>query len=111
MARFVLLFVGGLVPDDKQQANMNDWTDWMDRLRVDGKLVEGAPFGEPSRVISKQTKVKDYDWQHDSNVGGYCIVEVDTIDEAVQLSLNCPQLKEEYGSGRVEVRPSLTMEA
>lgn len=104
MAKFALLFVDGMVPEDKRAQNNKDWHAWLDKLKAAGNLIDGAPFGENSKVIRNQAEIKTYDWHIDSNVGGYCIIEAGTIDEAVKLSLDCPQLRQEYGSGVVEVR-------
>jgi hypothetical protein len=109
MAKFVLLFVGGLVPDEKREQNSKDWMAWMGKLGAGEKLVDGAPFGPHSKVVSGNGEVKDYDWHNDSNVGGYCLIKAEDVDEAVELAKDCPQLAEEYGSGSVEVREFLEM--
>jgi hypothetical protein len=108
MKKYALLFVAGMITDDKREENNKAWTDWLAELKEKGALVEGYPFGD-SKVVYDQTKVKDYDWQKDSNVGGYCIIQADSLDDAVELSMDSPQLMDDYGSGMVEVRELLEM--
>ena len=109
MAKFALLFIGGLVPDDKRDQNSKDWTAWMGKIGASGALKDGAPFGPVGKVVAKSATPKDYDWHNDSNVGGYCIVEADNVDAAVALTDGCPQMDEAYGSGTIEVRELLAM--
>lgn len=110
MADFVFLFRGGLVPVEKREQCMKDWGEWMGKLGESGKLKGGDPFHpDGSKVVSGDGGVKDYDWHVDSNVGGYTVVEAADIDEAVELSKDCPHMFEDYGSGTVEVRVVMKM--
>lgn len=105
MEKFALLYIGGEVPDDMQEQNNEEWGDWLDMLGEKGALVDaGAPFSEDGKVISNVDLVRDYDWQMDSAVTGYTIIQAEDIDAAVELAMTCPQLPEQYGSGMVEIR-------
>ena len=104
MTKYALLFVGGLVPAERREQNAGDWEDWLNILRSEGKFVDGAPFGIDNLVVNPDGSTRDYDWFIDSNVGGYFVINVKNIDDAVSVSLNSPQLKPEYGSGTIEIR-------
>ncbi len=107
MAKFALLFVGGMVTDDKREQNTRDWDRWMSGLARHEKLLDGIPFGNEHKVVTAPGKVREYNWKNDSNVGGYCVVQTATMDEAVELCQDCPQLRGGYGSGTIEVREIL----
>lgn len=103
MAKFAVLFVSGLVPEEARAQNTKDWTAWFAHLKETGHLVGSARFGA-SKVISGEKTITDYEAHTDSNVSGYCVVEADSMDQALQLAMESPQLRTEYGSGNVEVR-------
>ena len=109
MSKFAMLFIGGTIPEDKREQNMNDWMEWHGKLQSSGSVVDaGAPFGNKSKVVSANG-AKDYDWDKDSNVGGYLVVEAADVDVAVKLTEGCPGLDPVYGDGLVEVREIIQM--
>lgn len=106
MAKFLYLYRGGNVPEDLRDQNMKDWMGWIESLQKSGKLVDvGAPLDE-GRVIKNDGSSEAFKWDGaNSGVGGWSVVEVSDIDEAVSLTKGCPQLDPKYGDGSIEVRP------
>lgn len=107
MAKYAMLFIGGTVAEDKRQQNMKDWMSWMQDLG--DKIVDpGGPFMGEAKVVSANG-AKDYNWENDSNVGGYIIVEAESVDGAVAMTKGCPAINPIYGEGNVEVREVMNM--
>jgi hypothetical protein len=115
MAEFLFLFRGGERPQspEQMQAQMQKWSEWMEGLGKQGKMLGAQPL-EGSGKIVKGTKkvVSDGPFAEGKEViGGYLVCKADTIEEAVEISKGCPIFA--YESGVVEVRPvqSMNMEA
>src|SRR5258708_39683557 len=107
--QYLLLFRGtdwhkGLSPEEVQNV-MTQWKNWFDRLSAEGKLKAGQPLEREGKTVSgkKGRVVADGPFAESKEaVGGYFLLQVDTLDEAVAIAKDCPAL--EYG-GKVEVRP------
>ena len=92
MANFVLLYIGGSMPESEaaQAAVMQAWTAWFGRL---GSAVvdAGNPFTSQAKSIASNGKVSD------GPVGamatGYSIIKADSLGAAVELAQGCPQLQ------------------
>jgi hypothetical protein len=108
MAKFLFVYRAAgdahtkMTPEEMQQ-HMQRWKKWIgegmqkgwmldpgDELKMEGrvvgaKVVTDGPFVEAKEVI-----------------GGFSIVQADTIDAAAELAKGCPALRI---GGRVEVRP------
>jgi hypothetical protein len=89
MAKFVLLYTGGSMPEgEAEQASvMQAWGEWMGRLG--SALVDGGqPFTATAKSISSDGSVTD------GPVGimasGYSILEADSLDAAVEMAKSCP---------------------
>lgn len=104
MAKFVYLYVGGLVPPEKRDQNYQEWGDWTKKLTESGHYLDGAPFGVAGNTLKYNGMITNYDWTKDSNVTGYSVIEAADLDEATDLAKDCPQLFPEYGEGMLEVR-------
>ena len=106
---YLLLFRGthwdkGLSPEEIQKV-AGEFMAWFDRLIREGKAKTGQPLEHEGRVVSgkKGRTVADGPFAESKEaIGGYFLLQVRDIDEAVQIAQQCPIL--EYGS-RVEVRP------
>ena len=106
---FILFFRGaqwdkGLSPEQIQKA-MDQFMGWFDRLREEGKLKAGQPLERTGKIVSgkKGKIVADGPFAESKEaVGGYFLLHVANLDEAVEIARQCPIL--EYGS-TVEVRP------
>jgi len=108
---YMLLFVGmdwhkGLSPEQTQKVS-EDWMAWFKKLTVEGKAVAGHPLGfEGKRVSGKNRTVTDGPFAESKEaVGGYFMLDVATMEEAVAIAQQCPGLP--FGA-KVEVRPVLS---
>jgi len=109
MAKFVYLYIGGVVPPEKRDQNMKDWGEWTRAIAESGHYKDGAPFGNVGNSMHSDGLVTPYDWKKDSNVTGFSLIEAEDHEEAMQLAKDCPQLNPEYGEGTLEVREWVSM--
>ncbi len=106
---YLLLFRGsswdkGLSPEQLQKS-LDQFMGWFDRLKQQGKVKSGQPLERTGKIISGKNGrvVADGPFAESKEaIGGYFLLQVDTLDEAVAIAQQCPVL--EYGSS-VEVRP------
>src|SRR5882762_8109945 len=106
---FILLFRGSqwdknLSPEEIQKV-MGQFMGWFERLREEGKLKAGQPLEREGKIVSgkKGRTVADGPFAESKEaIGGYFLLQVADLDEAVEIARQCPIL--EYGS-TVEVRP------
>lgn len=106
---YLLLFRGndwhkGLSPEQMQNV-ADQWMAWFDRLSQQGKALGGHPLEEEGRIVSgkKGRLVADGPFAESKEaIGGYFLLRVSGMDEAVAIAKECPGL--EYGAV-VEVRP------
>src|SRR5437667_11858233 len=105
---YMLLFRGtdlrkGLSPEELQKVT-DDWMAWFNRLKDQGKVVAGNPLEREGKIVSGKNRiVSDGPFAESKGaIGGYFLLCVATMDEAVAIARECPGLP--YGV-RVEVRP------
>jgi len=106
--QYLLLFRGidwhkGLSPEEIQNV-MNQWRNWFERLTQEGKVKGGHPLEPEGKVVSgkKGRVVADGPFAEAKEaIGGYFMLQVDTMDEALAIAQQCPAL--DYGA-IVEVR-------
>jgi hypothetical protein len=107
MAKFLFVYRRAsdvkISPEGMQQ-RLDRWRDWIhDGLQKGWLLDRGdalAPEGcviRPSKVVSDGPFVESKEI-----VGGYTIVQADTIQRAIEIAHGCPVL---FFGGSVEVRP------
>jgi len=96
-------------PEAAQQS-MQRWMKWMADLDARGHLKDrGQPLEARGKVVRGEGAVTDGPYAEAKDViGGYSIVEARDIDQAVELSHDCPILL--GGGGTVEVRPVMKMD-
>jgi hypothetical protein len=78
---------------------------WFERLSREGKAIGGAPLENEGRIVSgsRGRTVSDGPFAESKEaIGGYFMLDVETMEEAVEIARQCPIL--EYGA-KVEVRP------
>ncbi|MBI3192180.1 MAG: hypothetical protein HYZ36_05890 [Pedosphaera parvula] len=106
---YMLIFRGtnwydGLSPEQMQQV-LDHWMAWFNRLKDEGKCLAGNPLEREGRVVSGKNGrvVSDGPFaEAKETIGGYFLLSVSTLDEAVAIAQECPGLA--HGI-RVEVRP------
>ena len=105
---YMLLFRGtelrkSLSPEEMQRVS-EEWMAWFRRLTEQGKAVAGNPLEREGKIVSgKDRIVSDGPFAESKEaIGGYFLLDVATMDEALAIAGECPGLP--YGI-RVEVRP------
>lgn len=106
---YMLLFRGNdwdtkLSPEELQQV-MSKWTAWYDQLVDKGKIKSAHPLIPEGRVVSQKKghAVADGPFVESKEaIGGYFLIQMTSLDEALQIAKQCPTLP--HGT-IVEVRP------
>jgi hypothetical protein len=105
---YMLIFRGtdwyqGLSPEQMQQV-ADQWMAWFRRLTDEGTALAGNPLENRGKTVSgKNGMVSDGPFaESKETIGGYFLLKVGTLEEAVAIAQQCPGLP--YGI-RVEVRP------
>lgn len=106
---YMLLFRGnewckGLSPEQMQEV-ANQWMAWFQGLMERGTAVAGSPLENTGKVVSGKNGrvVADGPFAESKEaVGGYFLLQVKTLEEAIAIAQQCPGLP--YGA-KVEVRP------
>ena len=106
---YMLIFRGtdwhkGLSPEEMQKV-ADQWMTWFNRLKDQGKAIAGNPLEGEGKIVSGKNGrvVSDGPFAESKEaIGGYFLLKVNTLDEAVAIAQECPGLP--YGI-RVEVRP------
>ena len=93
-----------LSPEEMQQV-AGKWMAWFKRLSEQGKVTGGNPLEPTGKIVSGKggRVVADGPFAESKEaIGGYFMLNVQSLDEAVEIAKGCPGL--EYGAD-VEVRP------
>jgi len=106
---YMLLFRGndwhkGLSPEEMQKV-AGQWMAWFNQLTEQGKAIAGSPLEREGKIVSGKNGrvVADGPFAESKEaIGGYFLLRVKTMDEAVAIAKGCPGLA--YGAV-VEVRP------
>jgi hypothetical protein len=105
---YMLIFRGtdwykGLSPEEMQQIS-DKWMAWFKGLMASGKAVAGNPLEREGKIVSGKNRVISDGPSAESKetIGGYFLLKVNTMDEALGIAKDCPGLP--FGI-RVEVRP------
>jgi len=107
MEKFMFIFQGGMQPanasPEQMQAEMGKWLAWIEKLNKQGKYVSGEPLLPGGKLVTgKNKKVTDGPYTEGKEiVGGFFIVNARDIDEAVEISKDCPDFE---NGGSVQVR-------
>jgi hypothetical protein len=109
-SEFMLLFRNaaqwhrGLSPEELQNVT-EQWMAWYNRLAEQGKMIIGQPLMHTGKIVSGRNGqfIADGPFAESKEaIGGYFILRVATLEDAVQIAQECPGLA--YGV-TVEVRP------
>ncbi|MBV9719423.1 MAG: transcription initiation protein [Candidatus Eremiobacteraeota bacterium] len=112
MAEFLYLYRGGQrgwSAEDSQQI-MQKWMTWFKELGASGNLKDGGqPLEAEGKVVNgKSGSVTDGPYAESKDlVGGYTLIEADTLARAAELAKGCPILER---GGLVEVRPVMKLD-
>src|SRR5918996_1851363 len=90
---------------DDLQRLMNQNKSWIERLTVQGKAKPGRALERSGAIVSGKSgrSVMDGPFAESKEaIGGYLVLNVETIDEAIIIAQSSPGLA--YG-GSIEVRP------
>src|SRR5258708_30724502 len=106
---YLLLFRGnewykGLSPEEMQKI-AGTWMAWFKRLTDEGICLAGQPLEREGRLVSGKNGrvVSDGPFAESKEaIGGYFLLKVNSLDEAVAIAKECPGLP--HGVV-VEVRP------
>jgi hypothetical protein len=106
---YMLLFRGsqwdkGLSPEELQKV-LGQFMGWFEKLNQEGKLKAGQPLEREGKIVSGKNGrvVADGPFaESKETIGGYFLLQVADMDEAVAIAKACPTLA--YGT-IVEVRP------
>jgi len=93
----------GLSPEEMQQVS-DKWMAWFKGLMANGKAIAGNPLEREGKIVSGKNRViSDGPFaESKETIGGYFLLKVNTMDEALAIAKDCPGLP--FGI-RVEVRP------
>src|SRR6266403_3085899 len=100
---YMLLFRGNdwinpLSPEEKQKVT-DQWMAWFRRLTDQGKALAGNPLEREGKVVSGKNGrvVADGPFAESKEaIGGYFLLQVNSIEEAVAIARECPGLA--YGA-------------
>jgi hypothetical protein len=108
MANFLFLYRRGndlasKMPPEEMQRHMQKWQAWISEGLEKGWMLDsGDALTQEGRVVNARKVVTDGPFVEAKEiVGGYSIVQADTIDGAATLAKGCPAL---LTGGSVEVR-------
>ena len=94
----------GMSPQELQKVT-DRWMAWHNRLTEQGKVTAGHPLVHEGKIVSGKNGqfVADGPFAESKEaIGGYFLLNVETIEEALTVAKDCPGLS--YGM-TVEVRP------
>lgn len=112
MAEFLYLYRGGSrgATAEESEQIMQKWMNWFKELTASGNLKDGGqPLESEGKVVrDKRGTVTDGPFAEAKDlVGGYTLVEAESLGRAAELAQGCPILERQ---GFVEVRPIMKMD-
>ena len=89
-------------PED-MQATMKKWMDWIGGIAAQNKLIDrGNRLSSAGKVVKPDNVVTDGPYTEIKElIGGYTLIKAESIEEAAEMSKDCPIL---WVGGNVEVR-------
>ena len=87
----------------EMQTMMKKWMDWIGGIAAQNKLVDrGNRLTSDGKVVKGNNVITDGPYTEVKElIGGYTLIKAESLDEATELSKNCPILSV---GGNVEVR-------
>jgi len=112
MAKFLFIFrndgeARSKMTPDEMQKNHQNWDRWLKEGLKKGWLVDvGDGLKPETRVVHADRLVTDGPFVESKEVvGGFTVIEADTIDAAAEIAKGCPMFLGGGTGGTVEVRP------
>ena len=108
MTKFLFTYRGAseaaarMAPEEKEQ-HMQKWEKWIGEGMEKGWMLDpGDGLTAETRVVNAKVVTDGPFVESKEIVGGFSIVQADTIEAAAELAKGCPAL---LAGGSVEVRP------
>jgi hypothetical protein len=94
---------------EQMQAVTKPWQDWMGGLAAQNKLVNaGARLAVDGKTVKPNNVITNGPYvEVKEAIGGFTIIRASSLEEATELSKDCPILAT---GGSVEVRPIVPMQ-
>lgn len=109
MKEFMLLLSGQIKQDpnmsiEEKQAAMKKYLEWLSELKTKGIVKAGQPLEGSGRMLNNSGDVlMDGPFiETKEAIGGYFIINAESIDAATEIAKTCPHL---LMGGNIEVRP------
>lgn len=102
MAHYIYAYHGGKMPESPEEGAkvMARWQEWLTNLG-DSVINPGAPVG-----MSKTLSAEGVEDNGGANpLGGFSIVQADTMEAAIELAKDCPHM----GNGTIEIAEIIEM--
>lgn len=98
MKEFVLLIKGNemhLISDDERNRRMQEYAQWMQQMVQEDRYVTGQSLESKGHLVKdKDTVLTDGPFLEPKEViGGFVSIKATDIDEATEITKNCPLLK------------------
>jgi hypothetical protein len=89
---------------EQMQAELAKWNTWMSGIAQQGKLIGGQPLHPTGKVLKGAARrITDGPFIEGKDiVGGYLLIKANDLNDAVEISKECPML--DVPEGSVEVR-------
>jgi hypothetical protein len=109
MPKFMFVYrrgsdVGAKITPEAMEQRLERWRAWIGEGLKNGWMLDGGDaLTQEGRVVRATKVVTDGPFIESKDiVGGYSLIQADTIEAAVELAQGCPAL---LNGGSVEVRP------
>lgn len=78
------------------QTTLSSFMGWFDRLSAEGILKTGQPLQDEIRVIHGKTRAVDGPFvEAKEAVGGYFLIQAESIEDAISIAQSCPMLEQD----------------
>lgn len=116
MSQYMLLFrvdvsalaAAGPQTPEEMKADLDRWVEWIGSVAAQGHFISTERLGQEGKVVRQHGNlVTDGPFiEVKELLGGYMLVQADSLDQAVEISKGCPIFRM---GGHVEVRPIIPM--
>ncbi len=113
MSEFMMLFRHVPQADyqptpEEMEAGIKQWQDWIGGIAAQGKFKGTNQLSYEGNTLKPDGVITDGPYAELKEViGGYALVEADSLDEAMEMAKGCPIL---FMGGHVEVRKIMKLD-